>query len=436
AYGDGLGEEQTMFYFGESLRFSQDRPDLLPLRIHSLMGQSRFYTEQRQFAEAIPLLELADSLWAAHRADFLDHPEYHNMERKLLRLRGYYHKRNGDYELAIDYYQRYLRITEQAFKTPRAHRYVLTTAEIAWIYRELWKIHGHQDPQGYSWGDSTVTYIQKALVGSCKDYKPQSVADLPQVDNIRQQNFSFHILRTLARHHQTLAFDRGSKADKIAALDLAYAYMEVADQLFDEVLKESINLKGHINQSVLDIATLIYDTNNIFDHFLYELAPAEADLERAFYYVQKMKALQILLDQLNEEALEKTNLPDVVIAEDQAYLQAFHDLELQLYRAQNQKDSAEVDRLKNIDLFDLQRRYEAFQQGLYQKYPSYHLAKFEFQPTTLEELKSSLKEGELVLEYSGSQSIDYVMAISREEATLFEDISETPADAREAAAAI
>ncbi|MEM9929511.1 MAG: hypothetical protein AAF840_06815, partial [Bacteroidota bacterium] len=53
AYQNDLGEAATISYYQKSQHLTQQRPDLLPLQVYSLLGQSRFYAERKQFSQAI-----------------------------------------------------------------------------------------------------------------------------------------------------------------------------------------------------------------------------------------------------------------------------------------------------------------------------------------------------------------------------------------------
>ena len=435
-YYNDLGEATTMRYYQSSLSLTQQRPDLLPLRIYSLLGQSRFYAEKKQFDQAILPLQLADSLWQDKQQALLAYPDYYDLKRKLIRQHGYYWKRQNEYDKAISHYREYLRITDQHFNTPRAHVYLLTTIEISEIYRHAWQYGGDRDSEGISRGDSSVYYAHQALIKSCDDFSPSSIFDVPRLENIREKNFSLFIIRTLARLNQQLVFERGTTAEKINALKLAIAYIDLADQLYDEVLKESINLKGYINQNLIDLATLIYDTGLIFTYELYELAPSEETLEKTFYFIQKMKALQFLIDQQKEEALQKSNLPDSILRQEEAFLQEIRDIENRIYQAELRGDSLLVEKLEHTTRFDLKRSYARFQHTLHENYPAYHLEKYQFSPISIKELKSTLNEGEVVLDFAGSGVIDFVIAVEKDGHALFERLSLGSVDKVEARQAI
>ncbi len=415
AYANGLDRETILQLFQTSLDHSKDKISLIPVRIHCLLGMARFFTARLSFSEALSVLNRADSIWNKHHNKFSTHPEYYNIKRKLLRHHGYYWKKQNQHERAIDFYKQYISISDQYIKKPREYLYLLTTFEIAEIYFEAYKESGD-----FSKGDSAVFYTQKCLIKICDNYNPKSVYELPKLQDIKDRTFAFMILRYLARYNQRLTTARGDMDERIRGLEMAIAVTDSLDLLYDEVIKESINLKGHLNVPLLDKSVIIYDGGLVFNYYLNEIKPSEELMEKSFYYIQKMKAMQIWLDQLKEEALQ--HLPDSIKQLEQQFLAEIQQIENQIYLAELNKDATKLEELKSLSLFDTKRAYELFQKKVEQTYPSYHLSKYNFSPKSIQQIKESLQEDEVVLDYTVDIKYGYVIAISKNDATRFEKI--------------
>ena len=431
AYVCKLDREVILDYFNTSLKYSEGQSTLIPLRVHCLLGMARFFTASKSFDEALVVLNRADSLWDINHTRFLEHPDYYNIKRKLIRHRGYYWKKQEYYQKAIAYYKQYLNISDQHIKKPREFLYLLTTFEIGEIYYDAFQYREDRPS-----GDSSIYYLQKCLINISDNYNSYDLETLPTLEDINNHTFAFDVLQLLARFNQKVKTSSGDPEAHLKGLKTATAIIELADQLFDEALKNSISLKGYINELLFKKSILIYDVSLIFNHYLYQIEPSEDLLEKAFYYVQKMKAQQIWLDQLKEEAIQNAQLPDSIIQKEKSFLKEIQSLESQLYLAELNKEKAAIAKLKNETLFNSKRKYEAFQKLVDQTYPSFHSSKFNFKPKTIEQLRARLNDDEVILDYAGSSNFEYVFAISKNGPPAFEQLSFSEEDANEIRAAI
>jgi CHAT domain-containing protein len=429
AYVNGFDRETILQYFQTSLDHSKDKMSLTPIRMHCLLGMARFFTASKSFSEALSVLNRADSIWNTHHEEFLTHPEYYKIKRKLLRHHGYYWKKQNQHERAIDFYKQYIALSDQYIKRPREYLYLLTAYEISEIY-----FHIYWESGDFSKCDSAVFYTQQCLIKICDNYDPKSIYELPKLKDIKNRTFAIRVLRYFARYNQHLTTDRGDREERIKGLKMATAVTDSLDRLLDEVIKESIKLKGYVNIPLLDKSLTIYSGGLIFNYNLNQIKPTKELVEKSFYYIQKMKAMQIWLDQLKEEALQ--HLPDSIKQQEKQFLEKIQQLENQLYLAELSKDSTKAEKLRNIALFDTKRAYEVFQKSVEQTFPSYHLSKHDFFPKSIKQLKENLKEDEVVLEYTFNIKHGYVIAISKNDPSIFKRIAFNEEDIDEIQAAV
>jgi CHAT domain-containing protein len=152
--------------------------------------------------------------------------------------------------------------------------------------------------------------------------------------------------------------------------------------------------------------TAIFDKNSFY--------------ETIFKYTENSKATLLYesLLKYNPNYKESAGIPEALINEEAILTARIDELRELIYSAQQKNDSSELVKLQN-EILDEQRKLQAFDENLSKKYPDYKSNKQQYQQSaSIDLVRKSLKNDELLIEYLITDSICFIFYITKEKLDL------------------
>lgn len=232
------------------------------------------------------------------------------------------------------------------------------------------------------------------------------IADAPEVKKIAAINPTS--LKNASNKTQLLGYlsDLGKGWNNYAKLSTnqdhlnnALATFLVADQLIDLMRQEHT-----VQESKLFWRS---QTRPIYEAAL-DICYQLEDEERAFYFLEKSKAV-LLLDALVEDDARSV-IPETLIQEEQALQSALNEAKVKLESASWSQSEAMADARQQ--LIDAQEALDLFTASLENDYPQYYALKYQTEVISLESVKTELlKTGESLLSYFYGDQALYMLKI-------------------------
>lgn len=381
--------------YEKSLVLVEKEDKKIAIRIRQLHKIGSIHLRESNPALARKIFAKADSIWNHHQATYGKEEAFQLLRAETIRVVGYSWKAQGEYEKAISRYKEYVRIIERLGTPISQSRVLQVLMEIGEIYDKL---------NSRSESDSSILYTQKALHKICRTFDSYDITQLPSLEDVKSDLYSYGILKQLARYHQGRAFRYGDKADKIRALKESLALLDLADELHSRHLQETTILRGGRMGGLLHGSMMSHDAGRGFAHRLYELEPIDSLLEKSFYYTQRLKAQKIWLARLKQQAYQLEDFPDSILVKEKELMASIHHYEGQIQQAREENDPSSAGVYLNDSLFHAKRGYESLVYQMEKNHPMYQKSKFQFNPTTLQEVREELRADEVVVEYTGDLS--------------------------------
>lgn len=261
--------------------------------------------------------------------------------------------------------------------------------------------------------DSSLFYIQQALISLSPSFSEQDINSNPNLENILSYPSLSNSLGIKAKSFNALAETSGelNLDSRLKNLQNAAATINVLDKLTDKMRTEysgegSKLFLGEKQSSVFSLAvknslSLQQATNN--DDFK----------QRAFYYIEKSKAV-VLQDGLAElRAKQFAKLPADLLQDELELKSELAFLETQLQRELLKKPGRDSSQILNLEskLFDLRQNYNQLISNIEKNYPAYYELKFNTSTVSASELQNILPQKTLVLNYFVGDHYIYIAAV-------------------------
>ncbi|QHI37815.1 hypothetical protein IMCC3317_31980 [Kordia antarctica] len=138
--------------------------------------------------------------------------------------------------------------------------------------------------------------------------------------------------------------------------------------------------------------------------------------EKAFFFMEKNKAMLLLENMTNATAKRLSKLPENTLEREQNLIKEIKTLEAEI---QASTKTQTIDSLKN-SVFKYKKEYTAFIDSLETEFPKYYNYKKNIKIVTLQNVQSTLQKDELVLQYIVGKEKGFVALISSEKIQLKE----------------
>lgn len=140
--------------------------------------------------------------------------------------------------------------------------------------------------------------------------------------------------------------------------------------------------------------------------------------EKAFFFMEKNKAMLLLENITNGTAKRLSQLPDIILEREQNLIKEIKTLESEIQTATSKEDEL-IDSLKN-NVFQYKKEYTAFIDSLEANYPKYYNYKKNINIVTLKNVQQKLEKDELILQYIVGKEKGFVALLSLEKIQLKE----------------
>jgi len=263
--------------------------------------------------------------------------------------------------------------------------------------------------------DSALYYNQQALIRVTKNMALTTEDVLPVATDLKSDAITYDILNQKARLLAALAEREEETARKEYLYEQVINVFDLADEFHFENLK-TINIqRGTQSSSLVEQSIQNYQGGISSAYSFYRLTQDHSQLLKTFEYVQKMKAQQLWLSLLKNEAASFANIPTALIEKERDLLIDIHYYENKILEARQNQATAELENLENNLLFESKRQYADLVKKIELGHPDYFESKYAFQPETEQSLQQVLKENELLIEYVFSDSSVYAFTLAKKE---------------------
>ena len=187
--------------------------------------------------------------------------------------------------------------------------------------------------------------------------------------------------------------------------ELALENLFIADQLIDDIRFESFE-----SQSKLAWQNYASYTYMLGVKAAYILK----DEGKAFYFMEKSKAI-LLLENISESQVKKqVNLPKSVLDKELHFEKTINTLENQIRNSNHTTDSL------SKQYYNHKLQYKKFIESLKEDYPEYYNYKTPIQVISLNKAQENLSENDIIVEYILDEADGYILAISKDNSSLYE----------------
>ena len=250
----------------------------------------------------------------------------------------------------------------------------------------------YRDEQNFN---KALNYYNKAI-SSILDQPETAIISIPSIDDIPLYTNKVDIQNYITDKANLLSI-----MDTISNTDLEYTLKlyNAADEILDVIYYES--------QENLSKLFWREQAANLYLNAV-DIAYRLNKPEKAFYYIEKSKALLLLENITNSKAKELANLPKHIIDREYNLLQNIKNNNDALFDlSKSNKKTALIDSIKN-ETFKYKQKYSSFIDSLELKYPTYHNYKSKVTVYDAKMAQQNIKTDEIILNYIYSKNKGYV----------------------------
>ncbi|MFK7934813.1 MAG: CHAT domain-containing protein, partial [Saprospiraceae bacterium] len=270
----------------------------------------------------------------------------------------------------------------------------------AFTYHSQADIFMHQQQ-----ADSAFYYNQLALAALATN--PQ-LAALPKVEDLPSINLVYDVFTQRTRILQKIYAE---EKDTKKYYERVLSITDLMDKFHTESIRK-LNLfratqsKNLIRQSILPYKFGINaacESAKLFDD------PTKIDT--AFYYAQKMKAQQLWIAAMTNDAKSFNHLSAELQTQERDLITDINFYENKIRQAYLEKDSIAAKDLELNQLLKRKRKYAELVREMEVNHPKYYASKYNFTPETATTLQPLLQTDELLIEYVLADSVLFVFIL-------------------------
>lgn len=362
-------------------------------------GLAKASYETKAFDEALHYLQEADSLIQLSQYVNSEPAHWQQIQSTIdLNYAGYWRKK-GNYEKAAAYY-----------KKDYQARAVLGIAKGESYSAEedlgrLYLMSGNLD--------SAMHYAQRALVDVSWTFDEMDYDALPEAEDCRNVTEVYNILDLKINALYTKALLTDNPRERKQWLTKCLDVLHLADEYHMNTLSKVNLLRGGHYDVIISNSIYIYRLGAKIAKECYGIEAMEEYLDKAFYYLQQMKAQELWQSLLESDAAEYANLPVDLLEQERDLLfdeQYYEKQRLEALQAGAYETATEIE---NGPLFRAQKAYRELQQQLEREYTDYYAIKYDYQPAQIADLQAILKADELLIEYMSTDSSLLIFTLSQ-----------------------
>jgi len=309
---------------------------------------------------------------------------------------------SGDKARALEYYTRGLEIYRKAYGEKNR--------DVGNAYLYIANFFERNKEYGRS-----LDYFQKALVAGFSNFNSLDVSQNPVPDKNKLSYIQLNMVSGKASVLQYLYRQQPSRIDYLKASAAAYALalnmIEMLRSTYQEDDSKLLIAGNEKNTLVNAIRTQVE---------LYKRDGNPDDLEKAFAISEKGKS-SVLLSYLRDlEAKDLGKIPDNLRKLDNSLKSeiAFYNKLLYEESIRSSANQSKINRW-NTTLFELSRKHDSLIRVIETNYPAYYNLKYDNSVISLQKTSKSLNDRQALVEYTLSDSILYIFAVTKKEHKLY-----------------
>ena len=250
-----------------------------PEKITLLLALGDLFTDTGELDQALLNIKAAEEMY--EQLGNSQSAEIQTLGSNIDRIYAGYWKEYGDYDKAIDFYQKSLGPDWKADikKTNDAPVF----SNISRIFHLMKKL------------DSAQYYNQIAIIAATRDFNSMDFNQLPDATDFKNQNIIYQLLKQKAEWLQEIASAEEDPEKRKTILAQAVTTIDLFDQVHNQTLKKVNVLRGAQSNVVIGSSLESYEAGISVAHDLYQLSSSKEEMEKGFYFTQKTKAQQLWL---------------------------------------------------------------------------------------------------------------------------------------------
>ncbi len=313
---------------------------------------------------------------------------------------GLVHYKKKNYSDALKYYNTALEVWENLGETK--------LSDISKVYQNIAELYYSE-----SKFDSSLIAIQQSLISVVADFDNEETESNPGLNSVLSEVDLLNSLKIKAKNFlQMSSLNKYNTEERIEKLQNSLSIIELADKLIDQM---NTNFKSKDSKFFLgDKTTSIIEIGIEASTKLFGLTSDKKYKEKAFYFIEKNKAVILRQGMLESKAKHFAKIPvDVLQKEDSLNGELLYfNLQLQAELQKKNKDSSKISDYQS-KIFKLKNEHELFISNIEKVYPVYYNLKYNPDLLSIDALQSSINDKIIILDYFiGDQAI-YIFLISK-----------------------
>jgi CHAT domain-containing protein/tetratricopeptide (TPR) repeat protein len=371
-YGD-IDNDKAISYFEKALAIYQrlhgrDHPKIAIAETN--LGLS--YSRLELYGDATNNFESALKIWERI------YPNAHPTKAFLLYNLGETYWKLHDAKAAVEYYRKALMIYQQSYGNKHP--------DIATVHNALGRISLHQrDFQ------AALSHYQNAMIANVRNFNDEDSKANPRINEIYNGRI---LLNSLLYKAQALEARYYHESIKLSDLTLGVRTLQVCDTLIDQLRQRIANESDKI--ALGTVGNEVYSSGARLSHEIAEVTIKKKRWnELSFYFAERSKSA-VLLEAISDvNAKSFAGIPGDLIEEERKIKAS---ITVAMQKLSDRPDGPQEVKLRE-EVFQLNRKYEAFIKNLEAQYPQYYNLKYNRASPSILHLQEKIDRSTALISY-------------------------------------
>lgn len=277
-------------------------------------------------------------------------------------------------------------------------------AEIAKIHLKIASVYYYLE-NDY---ENALMEYQESIIAGCRNFTDKRPQFNPSVNDILEPYLLTKIFSYKAYLFYLIYLKNPANLENLkTALECQELSVKIYEKLLWGIQEENAGLR------ISDIYVINMNNAVSYAVLLYLKTKDPIYAEKALIYSEKSKMQLLLINSVKKENLLKAGVPDEVLKDEQRIKNEILELENTLTLTEKSGMQGYNNSYQKIaNLYD---QRDAFMSRLEHDYPEYYKAKYDYHVAGLSEIRSDLKNDEVLLEYQLLNTELIIFVISRQE---------------------
>lgn len=256
--------------------------------------------------------------------------------------------------------------------------------------------------------EEALDFYQKSLVANSSSFNSSDIYHNPKPDSVFSK---LHLLSSLKKKAEALTLLYNQNQNQ-KLLNLSLETIDLSLKTIKSVRNEYLSQESKLFISENEKEFYLKGIDNML--LLYELTSKNAYLEKAYQYSRESKAVVLMSEINQQDALQKI-LPDSLYIQQLDIQQKIKSLK-KLVVDEHQKKEPDENKISrwSSSSFQLNNEYERLFKYINKHYPSFEKINNKLKITPLKYLQDKLEDEEVLIEYSYSANQLYTFTLSKD----------------------